>query len=815
MGHVTARVRPVPTPTGPLSELLEDPWELLHDVAEWALAATRVALVGAGVVLLLLGVLVALRLWRDRQLRSSARRIRILPPPDVAGAPGAEMLWMSLHAILRPWWRRLLSGQPYLAWEVVARPEHVEVAVWVPRVVPPGLVERAIDASWPGAKAVEISDDPIASARDRAPDAGQSYLEVTELALAESPRFVIGTPGDGALSLVLAGLTGLADGESAAIQVVARPATSASRKRMLRAAWKLKVGARRGRRSARGMQTPFLNPALESDVRALLEKASSPLWHSLARVAVLAPSRDRARGRIHALAGAFAVYEGRNGFRRRRWPGVVRRMRKRILSRPYLLSVPELAQIASLPSAGAVEGLERAGASTVAPSRDLPSSGKVLGKAQGPAGRAVAISVEDARHHLHVLGETGTGKSTLLARLVLQDAAAGRSAVVIDPKGDLIKAILERLPAGAEDRTCLLDPDDPNRAVGLDLFGGKDRDLAVEHVLGVFRRIYEPWWGPRTDDIMRAACLTLTRIPGTTLVEIPLLLTDSGWRRAVSDRLKDRAGVQAFWRWYERLPEGQRAQHIAPLLNKLRAFVLRSPVRAVVGQASPRLDVGDLLDSGGLLLVRIPKGTLGDETSRLLGAFAVARVWQACMERASRPESSRPDTSLYVDEMHNYLALPKSFEDLLAEARGYRLSLVLAHQHLGQLPRDMRDALAANARTKISFACSPEDASHLEHHFSPQLTAHDLSHLPAYQAACRPCVGGGHGATFTFATENLDPPLEGREEEVRRASDDRFGAERKLLEIAINRRHERIGGEEYLLPKEDEQDEPVEAGTPA
>jgi hypothetical protein len=411
-------------------------------------------------------------------------------------------------------------------------------------------------------------------------------------------------------------------------------------------------------------------------------------------------------------------------------------------------------------------------------------------------------SVEDARHHLHVIGETGTGKSTLLARLVLQEAEAGRSVVVIDPKGDLAEAILERLPEEAAQRTCLIDPDDRERAVGLNVLGGDDRDLTVEHVLGVFRRIYEPWWGPRTDDIMRAACLTLAQIPGTTLVEVPLLLTNFGWRRAIRDRLTDIAGIGAFWDWYERLPEGQRAQHIAPLLNKLRAFLLRGPVRAIVGQPNPKLDVSKLLDEGGLFLVRIPKGTLGEETSRLLGAFVVARVWQAAMRRAARPEAQRPDTALYVDEMHNYLALPRSFEDLLAEARGYRLSLVLAHQHLGQLPREMRDALGANARTKVCFACSPEDALQLERHFAPELTAHDLSHLRAFQVACRPCVGGGHGAAFTFTTEPLSSPEDGRPEAVRAASKNGFGADRGLVELLIRRRHEGIEEGRHLLPSE-------------
>jgi hypothetical protein len=359
---------------------------------------------------------------------------------------------------------------------------------------------------------------------------------------------------------------------------------------------------------------------------------------------------------------------------------------------------------------------------------------------------------------------------------------------VIDPKGDLVESILERLPEEAIARTCLLDPDDPSRAVGLNVLAGDNHDLVVDHVVGVFKRIYEPWWGPRTDDIMRAACLTLKYTNGATLTEIPHLLSDEEWRRKVGSRLRDVPGLGDFWSWYERLGEQQRANIIAPLLNKLRAFLLRGPVRAIVGQDQPKLDIGTLMNSGGLLLVRIPKGTIGEETSKLLGAFAVARVWQAAMKRASTPEAQRPDTTLYVDEMHNYLALPRSFEDLLAEARGYRLTLVLAHQHMNQLPKDMREALAANARTKLVFACSPEDALHLERHFEPHLSAHDLQNLASFQAACRPCLSSGHGPAFTLRTEALPAGDQKRTDTVREASSETFSLSRKQVEADIAKR---------------------------
>lgn len=767
---------------------MEDPWRVLRDLGEWVLGAARVALIGFLLVFVLLAIALAWRWWRDRALRRGARLIHISSPATVS-AEGAKTLWMGLHALLRPWWRRLLWGQPHLSWEVTSGPEHAEVAVWVPKPVPTGLVERAIEVAWPGARTSEAPHDALRGAISD----GEASIETSDLVLAEPEWLPLAESDEGdPLALAHGALSGLREGEAAAIQVLARPATSRARHRLRRAASALRSGGSRSRfawRSHRRSRSrPAPDPSLEGDVRAIVTKATSPLWSCAVRVLVRSPDRAAARGRIHALAGAFALFEGRNGFRRKRVRGGLRAIADRALRRPYLLSVRELAEVARLPGSASISGLERAAATTVPPPRHLPRVGKVLGTADHHVGveRPAAISVEDARHHVHVIGETGTGKSTLLTQLVLQDVEARRSAVVIDPKGDLVTAILERLPEGAEDRICVIDPEDKTSAVGLDVLVGEDDDLVVDHVLAVFKRIYEPWWGPRTDDVMRAACLTLTRIKGATLAEIPLLLTDPTWRNEVRERLAtDATGLATFWRWYERIPEAQRAQHIAPLLNKLRAFLLRGPVRAIVGQSSSRLDIPGLLDRGGLVLVRIPKGTLGEETSRLLGAFVIARVWQACMRRVLLPEAERPDTALYVDEMHNYLVLPRSFEDLLAEARGYRLSLVLAHQHMGQVNREMRDALAANARTKVAFTCSPEDAFFLQRHFAPGLNEHDLSRLATYQAACRPCIQGGQGAAFTLRTTALGEGSEDRAEAVKAASSSTYGRNRESVEEEI------------------------------
>ena len=620
-----------------------------------------------------------------------------------------------------------------------------------------------------------------------------------EFALSGPDWFPLGgEQGPDPLRLVLGQLADLGDEEQALVQVVARPATTREQRRLLAAAKRMRAGVPTSRTlrllelllPGPSPKRPTLDPTVSPDVRAVLEKSSHPLYRCLVRLSVSGPDRRVARGRMHALAGAFAAYEGRVGLRRRRVLGAERKLRLRTLGHGgYLLSIPELAALAHLPAERAVPGLLRAGARSISPPPGLPAEGKPLGVSA--RGAPVVLAVADARYHLHLLGPTGVGKSTLIARLVLGDLAAGRGAVVIDPKGDLVEEILARIPDGREQRVDVFDPLDPEPP-GLNVLEGPDHDLVVDQLVGIFRRVYERFWGPRTDDILRAGLLTLLETGvGATLADVPRLLTDAHWREQLLDELDDPVGLEPFWEWYDGLGEAMRAQTTGPVLNKLRAFLLRRPVRAIVGQQNSTIDVARCLDNGRLLLVRVPKGTLGEDTSRLLGSFVVARVWQAALARAGRPEHTRADCALYVDEVHNYLNLPTPLEEMLAEARGYRLSLCLAHQHLGQLPKEMREALAANARTKLYFQLSHQDAQTLGKEVEPELAAYDLAHLPRYTAAVRLCHAGETGAAFTLTTEPLDDADPARADAVRADSRARNGTERAEVEAELVQRQTR------------------------
>jgi hypothetical protein len=776
----------------PLVRYLRDPSLLLQDALALARAVLEVVVdiapIAGGIVLVLVFARVVIGRLRERRLADGARLVTIGVPPE--GDPeGALLLWRSLHDLLRPRLARLLAGQPQLAWEIAAGRAGSQFRLWVPASVPRGLVERAVASAWPGATLATSTPDS-----DPFEDEGGA-LAACEFVLSGPDWFPLGG-GDGPdpLRLVLGQLAGLSAGEAALVQVVARPATVRERRRLRQAARRLRSGIH-PRRLARLLDLllpgppprPALDPTLNPDVRAVLEKAAHPLYRCLLRIAVSAPSREVARGRIHALAGAFAAYEGRVGLRRRRLLGAPRKLRARSLARrAFLLSVPELAALAHLPGGHALPGLVRAGARSIPPPPGLLAAGKPVGIAA--SGERVALTVADARYHLHLLGPTGVGKSTLIARLALDDLDAGRGAVVIDPKGDLVEDLLARIPAGREERVDLLDPLDP-APPGLNVLEGSDHDLVVDQLVGIFHRVYERFWGPRTDDILRAALLTLTSGgPGATLADVPRLLTDESWREELLLEVEDPVGLEPFWDWYDELSEAVRAQATGPVLNKLRAFLLRRPVRAIVGQPKSTIDAARCLDQGRLLLVRVPKGTLGEDTSRLLGSFAVARVWQAALARAGRPESARPDCALYVDEVHNYLSLPTPLDEMLAEARGYRLSLCLAHQHLAQLPKEMREAIAANARTKIYFQLSPHDAAALAREVEPELAAHDLAHLPRHSAAVRLCQAGETGPAFTVTTEPLELCEGKRAQAVRADSRRRNGVERDQVEDRLARR---------------------------
>jgi hypothetical protein len=316
----------------------------------------------------------------------------------------------------------------------------------------------------------------------------------------------------------------------------------------------------------------------------------------------------------------------------------------------------------------------------------------------------------------------------------------------------------------------VFDPTEANPP-SINVLAGPDPAFAVDQIIAVLRRCFASAWGPRIDDLLRASMLTLTHVNGqrACLVQLPALLTDPRYRARITGALTDDV-LRGFWTSYEALTPGGRASLTAPVISKLRTFLLRPFIRNAIARADTSINLGDHLDAGGLILASATKGVLGDDAATLFGSLLLAHTWQHATRRTRTTQQQRRDAAIYVDETHNFLNLPGSISDVLAEARGYHLSLVLAHQHLTQLPPHLREAISANARNKIYFTASPEDAHQLRHHLAPALSEHDLAHLAAYQAAARLTIGGAQTRAFTLRTRPLPPPTPGRQDDVRQAS---------------------------------------------
>ncbi|WP_093573636.1 type IV secretory system conjugative DNA transfer family protein [Amycolatopsis rubida] len=398
---------------------------------------------------------------------------------------------------------------------------------------------------------------------------------------------------------------------------------------------------------------------------------------------------------------------------------------------------------------------------------------KQLGVTDAGPARRVVLPVADARTHLHLAGATGKGKSTLLLHLALADIEAGRGVAVIEPRGDLIRDLLDRMPRESGERLVLIDPDETQAPPALNVLdpAGLGGEIVAEHLVSTLHRIYSASWGPRVEDTLRAAAFTLAQRPGSTLADIPLLLTNARYRHEVTGRIKreDPVGIGGFWTSYDRLTPSAAAAQAGPVLSKLRAVTARRFVADLFGTATSSFVPADILD-GGILLARLPKGELGEDLARLVGSLLVASLWQAAIGRSHQPEHDRADATVMIDEAQNFLHLPTPLGDALAESRGYHLGWVLAHQHLGQLTPELATALDANARNKSFFGVSPDDARHLAAHVGPHLDASDLARLAPYQAAVRLSIDNRDTAGFTMRTLPPPPVIDGRADELRAAA---------------------------------------------
>jgi len=408
---------------------------------------------------------------------------------------------------------------------------------------------------------------------------------------------------------------------------------------------------------------------------------------------------------------------------------------------PLMLSVKELANFLLLPAGDE----ELPGTPGLHPKLTLPPSW-YRNPTNQKAGRSFAISMDtinpkklsisprDSLEHCHLIGPTGSGKSTAMLHLILADIKAGRSVLVLDPKADLVTDILMRIPEERVGDVVIIDPSD-SCPCGFNPLAFKDygnSSLIADAILSVLKEIFSDSWGIYTQDVLTASLLTLVEAENATLLWLLPLLTDENFRRRVTANIKDRMALKPFWDQFEALRDTEKRTQISPVLNKLRQLTLRPGLRNILGQAKPKFSLTDLFYKRRIVLVPLNKGITGGGTSRLIGSLIVGLTWTLALSRAGIPAEKRHIVEIYIDELQDYLSLPTDLSDALAQARGLGIGLTLAHQYRDQLPINIRSGIDANARNKIVFGLNSRDAKDMAA-MAPELTAEDFMALPRYQ----------------------------------------------------------------------------------
>lgn len=367
------------------------------------------------------------------------------------------------------------------------------------------------------------------------------------------------------------------------------------------------------------------------------------------------------------------------------------------------------------------------------------------------------IKRADRLFHVYVIGKTGTGKSTLLETLVCYDIRRGEGVALLDPHGDLVERIAKSVPPNRRDDLVYVNVPDPSQPYGynpLTRLTPDKRMLAASGMLEVFHKAWgERAWGQRMEHILRNALLLLLGEPHRTLADIPRLFTDTRFRKELAARAEN-AEARRFWRdEYEGYSSRYRAEAIAPIQNKVGAFLADPKLRRIFTDAKEPLRLRRLMDDGKILLVNLAKGKIGEDSASLLGGLLVTSIGLAAYSRADTPEQTRRGFFLYLDEFQDFTTL--SVANMLSELRKYGVGMVLAHQYLHQLKDDVRNAVLGNAGTIISFRLGPQDAAFLAREFEPKFDAVDLLNLPNYHIYLKLMIDGAPSRPFSAVTLQL------------------------------------------------------------
>ena len=767
------------------------------------------------VVLLLLGIGAAAPVVytqvrkRIREQKNYERGLKMvpllihLPPPsedaDLAGRDvrdlvdenisKAQVIYNIIASTVQKGFKAQFYGQRHFAFEIVGTKGFAYFYAAVPLALVE-VVKQAVVSAYPAARLEEVPEHNIFS-----PVGKVGGTVGGELHLKESYAYPIATFQDlkrDAMQAILNSLSTLDKEDGAGIQILMRPANSSWRKTASAEASKKRKGEKDKKGSeelfgyARQLGMAFVKPPEDSKseskskeltsmeqatLNSIDDKTQHPGYEVLIRVVVSSNLSQRAQAILNNIVAAFSLFDaqGKNGFKFAPAKSIDNFITNYILrifpqeQNKDILNSVELATIFHFPDQRSIptSQLERQESKQVDGPRNMPEKGLLLGyNIFRGVKKPVRLSVGDRQRHMYSVGQTGTGKSTFLENLAMQDMMNGDGFAFVDPHGDTAEKLLSMVPKDRVDDVIYFCPSDMDYPMGLNLFefeSPDQKDFLIQEALNMLYKLYDPQhqgiMGPRYEHLFRNAALTIMADPaGGTFVDIPKLFRDPEYVKQKLQYVKD-LNVIEFWQ--KEMPQSQRSNEFGEVVSwfvsKFGAFLSNEMMRNIIGQTKSSFNLRDIMDNKKILLVNLSKGRTGELNSKLLGMVFVMKFQAAAMSRANIPEKERKDFALYVDEFQNFST--DSFATILSEARKYHLNLIVANQFTTQLTDEIRDAVFGNIGTIVAFRVGQdEDAEALGKRFRPQFDSSDLLRIPNYNAVVRTLVGGVPTNPFSMAT---------------------------------------------------------------
>jgi hypothetical protein len=730
--------------------------------------------------------------------------------------------------------KRNFYGQRHLAFEIVG----TEGFVYYYAAVPVTLVEvvkQAINSAYPTARLEEVAEHNIFSQVGKV-----SGTVGGELALKEHFAYPIATYQDlkrDTMQSLLNALSTLGKEDGVGVQILLRPTDPSWRKAATSLADKKRKGGHKGfdfssleglGRLARDVaiaaakvpevkegesKSPELSQMEQTTLNAIDEKTRHAGFEVAIRIVVSSNINQRAVAILNNIVASFNLYDApnRNGFKYTPAKDIqllVTSYIMRFFPQNYtknILNSVELASLFHFPDERDIptSQLTRQASKQVDGPRNIPEEGLLLGyNLFRGTKKPIRLALNDRQRHMYVVGQTGTGKSTFLENLALQDMLNGNGFAFVDPHGDVVERLMAMVPKERTEDIIYFSPADMEYPMGLNLFEfqqADQKDFLIQEALNMLQKLYDPQhqgiMGPRYEHIFRNAAQVIMADPeGGTFVDIPKLFRDPKYLQQKLQHVKD---VNTLDFWQKEYPASQRSNDAGEInswfVSKFGAFLSNEMMRNVIGQTKSAFDLRTVMDNKKILLVNLSKGRTGDLNSKLLGMVFVMKFQAAAMSRSDIPEEERVDFSLYVDEFQNFST--DSFATIMSEARKYHLNLIVANQFTTQLTQEIRDAVFGNMGTIVSFRIGQNDVESLGKYFHPTFDSDDLLRVPNHNTIVRTLIGGIPTQPFSMATlPPLGTPRPRLAVALKQLSSAKYGRPRSIVEAEITERMATKGG---------------------